>query len=253
MKQITSYLTLILTSFVLITACKKADFEEPLQQEEIAGAAANSKKPGSSTRIKTRTQGTETITFTYDAKGRLVSQESSINNDEIFAYSGKTAVTTKLYNPSGVLVSQSLYTLNSDGLATSASTSTMDIVFTYNAAKQKMSQEMTYPNGDIFLVSNVYVDGDLEQTESYHDGTVQWWREYTYYTDKPNTLNNEAYGKKFLGAESQHLLKSMIHVDKTNTMSKEDYVYEFDADSRVIKIKVMKDGVVKPDIIFTYY
>jgi hypothetical protein len=250
MKKIFIHPMSMLLSILFLAACTKNQL--PVLEEEIAGASNNAKKPASISLVKTKVQGNDTRTFSYDGKKRLVSSVSTQFNSMFYEYIGKNTVKNSLYYPGGGLAGQTTYTLNNTGLAVTYTAPGIQGSITYNNQKQVTKKEVFFMGGDFSKSDYTYVNDNITQIQNTYNGEPGWSKTFTYYLDKPNTFGNDAYGQTYLGVESKNLLKSMVFIFQGGSVT-ENYSYEFDEQGRVSKMTTVQNGVLQPDTFFTYY
>ena len=232
-------------SAVIFSSCKKDHQKEP---------------PGSvdmSNRVKTRTSNTGYVgvtTFTYDASGRLI-KESRPNGtwDEYEYLNG--IVNQKSINAQGNIIYILKNELGPDGLEFKSTWSNDPgayKAYEYNSNKQLVKFTSHSSGGEHYVSENFYTNGNCDSTRQYTDNVWNYTSIYTYYTDKPNNLDFQAYGKTYLGNASKNLLKSdhLIFSDGT-TAEGFNRVYEFDSKGRAVKAVSTGNGNVYATT-FTY-
>lgn len=258
MKKSINQIAIALLSIFLFIACKKNEVLKPSAAEEIA-VAGNAKKPQPViSKVHTRTTGNDVRTYTYDGMGRQLQSQSSVTNTSVYEYDG-SLVDHKLYYPGGTLSGTTVGQLNSNGLLTTYTSTNANGTFalsgtySYNAQGQQTGQEVSFVNGDHAVGTFQFQSGNLVDIKSHLNGALSWTKSFTYYGNKVNTLNNEAFGQPYYGTSSKNLVKSMVFTITGGATTTENYDYEFDSQGRVAKVKTVKNGAQQPDILYTYY
>ncbi len=162
--------------------------------------------------------------YTYDSKGRLVSQ---INGDFTMKYSYTSAnliSSTFIIKDIDTVENYKFnYILDSKGKAIKSYQVGKIDTFQINYSADGYSLGSSSSNSQFEVVGENVVK---------KDGYT-----YEYYLDKINVLSNANRGIYFMGKDSKNLVKSQKSVDGgTSTMSPTtQYTYEFDSKNRVIK------------------
>lgn len=257
MKKVFVYTFICVSSLVLITSCSKTDLSNPSEEQQLAqsGNSPEAKGPPASAvvRVKTRTFNGDLRTYTYDASNRSLGSTSVSYNSVTYQYPDASHIHSIIKYPGGSIAGETDYELNSKGLISKATASTLQGFYTYNGKKQLIKHIVNFTNGDIATGDFTYTSGNLTSIQSLTNGSPSWNKTFTYYTNIDNVLSNEVFGESFTGAESKNLVKSMSFVINGGSTTTENYTYEFDAQGRVTKQKVVKNGVLQPDILYTYY
>ncbi len=163
--------------------------------------------------------------YTYDSKGRLVSQ---INDYSTSTYSYISAnlisvTTNDKYDGSVQNNNNSYnYVLDSKGIATK-----------YYTDLSKDTILLYYSPEGFSLGTNLNYDIEVK------DGNVvnRLKIAFEYYLDKNNTIGSANKGVSFFGKDSKNLVKSerWVAVGSNPMSSSSEYLYEFDSKNRVIK------------------
>ena len=250
MKKIANQIPLILLSVFFFTACKKSDLPEaPQPIGEIATV-----KPQATviSRVKSRKIGTEITNFTYDGYGRQNQASSNENNSYIYQ-NGNSSIKATVYLNNGILYQQYLYLLNSKGLAEKKDGGGYYTNYTYNAKKNLVNELTVTGDGATTEVIYTYSQGNITEIKTFYGNIHSQTRTFTYYTDKINSLDNEAFGQSYLGLASKNLVKSMILTSAAGVvLNTQTYEYEFDGQGRVVKKKKFYNGSAWPDELYTY-
>ena len=169
-------------------------------------------------------------TASYDANGRIISQISKYNNNNIFSFSiiySSSSMFTINQSYKGIdtsFTNKSFYFLDTKGLAYKYCTE----------GKQDTTNYYYSPDG--FLK----YDNKDEVVEVVNGNVVkQGNTTYEYYLDKTNTTGNAYRGINFLGNESKNLVKKekFTYDNMGGSSFTEEYLYtyEFDSKNRVSK------------------
>jgi len=167
-------------------------------------------------------------TASYDANGRIISQVSKHNNNNIFTfsiiYSSSTMLTVN-ESYKGIdtsFTNKMLYFLDTKGLAykycTVGKKDTINFYYSPDGFLKYGNEVVEVVNGNVVKQGNTT---------------------YEYYLDKTNTIGNAYRGINFLGNESKNLVKSEKYTNDNmggSSFTEEYlYTYEFDSKNRVIK------------------
>ncbi len=200
----------------------------------VAMVASSCKKEDvSPTRIKTvtytDTQGSSSMveTYEYDDMDRLSKVLIGDSVAATFSYNDLTVVEK-------TDAGNAVYTLNSDGYVSSINFSYSTLVDFYYGSIGYVSQTV---QGN---VQKNYVWNNENLTSVYGSDTL----EYTYLSDKFNTIGNEYKGQAFLGKDSKNLVNTVTYSAGPTTLT---YAYEYDGD------KVSKRTLGTAVEIYTYY
>jgi hypothetical protein len=235
---------IFISGTVLFTACKKDNSALTPQSEEIA--TQKSRKPVTSTRVKTEVSNSVTKTYTYNA---------DLNS---FGYTGTVYKTYAYPDGSHIIeggntILETHYDVNKKGLIEKGTNTNGQTFYFYNT-KNQLIETFTQSGGDIDVLTYIYnKDGNLDTLKigPSVDITASY-QTFTYYTDKLNVLNNETFGEGFRGVQSKNLVKSIAFHGLYNT-SVTNKTYSFDAMGRVTKVGSTYDGTPLPDVTYTYY
>jgi hypothetical protein len=201
----------IFLAFILIgnlVSCKK---------EEIKPQEAT---PLVFSRVKWVINNTNDTTFyNYDSSGRLIklltkSENSASNDQSEYIYESPTKIIQKYVGNSETAVIT--FMLNENGYAVTRIENEDTTFFQYDKngfEKLSDNENLVVLNGNI-----------LKREEGIN---IQ---EFTYYSDKLNSLSYQMFGINFQGKDNVNLVKS----EKTNEY-KVEYSYEFDTKGRVVK------------------
>lgn len=213
----------------------------------------------SAERVKTETSARSTVNYFY---GPDKSLSYTINNMGIKdTYKAEGNVLHELISDTvhGQSVSSTIY-LDAKGFADSSSTVTpggvyLDI-FTHNADGNATTQKKTVNGQMVNNLKFVFTDGNQSQVSVLDTANTEQVKVYfTYYTDKPYSLRNENYGRKFLGNDSKNPIKSFVQIRVPNdTMRVFTFKYNYDDKGRVSsKVVSDKSGMVIDSTTVSYY
>jgi len=233
---------------IAFTSCKKEVGPNTVtgNDDAIQSSAANQGKPVPSyTRIKTKMIGSTVYSYSYNGSGD-VTKEKYGNDSVVFTYPDNTHITEVAsanadYN----------YVLNSKGLVVTTNASYGTITTSYYNAKKQLIETIAQDNGIVSDSKYTYVNGNLDKLEFYYNGVLSTTYKYTYYLDKANVLNNDVFGKPWLGVGSKNLLKS-IEVTNAGVTGVIAYTYMFDPVGRVTAAHLTANGNPYQDIVYTY-
>jgi len=247
MKKIFQSFLIVLAGATMFTACKKSETLTPVQPVEETQAINAKGQPGASvTRIKTKTQGIQTINYSYDAQWRALEITGSVPIH--FEYPNATHVNELNWNDS------TYYTLNSKGLVNTTVAKQWTKTSTYNSKNQLINESSVYNSGGVITIDYIYVGGNLDHANYYYNGTLTYIFEYTYYS-KANVMDNDVFGLSFKGVGSKNMVNALKVSAAANPsnfyINTYDYVY--DALGRVIKVMEVEAGTPLQDVIYTYF
>lgn len=196
--------------------------------------------PGNNTttsKIKTWASNSGITTFTYDAQGRCTEENYSNGGKTTYEYQ-PGLVTEKKYNAANVNTSTFIYELNTEGL-TIKETRQQNPSFSestiYNSDKQVL-KHITLINGNTQVSDYFYSGGNCDSVRFTSNGNWSSTVIKTFYTDKPNSLNNDAEGVSFFGKSDKNLLKTEQYTYPDGTKVDISYfTYEFDSKGRAVK------------------
>ncbi len=222
--------------------------------------ACNTKKGGSSDRVKTETSGRgsvmsyfynpdKSLSYTVNNTGVKTSYKTEgniIRENIVDSMRGQNITSTLYLNAKGYVdsstataqgsVYSNVYTHNADGYMTGAIEKMNGNVVSHTT--------FTYKDGNQTVVSVLDTAG-APQVNVYFD----------YYTDKPYSLRNENYGRTFYGVDSKNAIKSVVQVRPAgDTLRAFNFKYNYDDKGRVIaKIVSDKTGMLLDSSNVTYY
>ncbi len=211
-------------------------------------------------KIKAQTSAIDTISYTYDANGRVITQLFSLNKAKAeYTYSPGEVKKTFFYN--GIPGEYYTFHLNGDGLAikvTSSRGAGYTVDYTYNPDKT-MSSAIDQNSTDYYQANYFYSNGNIDSTR-YFDKNGNWTTTAynSYYTDRPG-YGREIRGENFWGKESKNMLKKsqVLYIHGNTVYSQDEHEYVYDTKGRFIneKITYIKAGIVTRVYTadFTYY
>lgn len=215
--KLTAYtIVLFLAVAMVASSCKKDDTTDDIDTT-----------PKIKTLLRTYSNVTDTTTYAYDSQGRLVKE---IINGQASNYSYGSNNIWVVYD-SGDTAEE--YILNSDGYAASKRYVNMYILnYAYDADGHRISQDGFY--------TYTWVSGNMT-VEAGSSSSA----EYTYATDKANTIGNANRGQKYLGTDSKNLANTVKY---SGSSTSNTIQYDYDSENRVIRKSY--EGFVE---LYTYY
>ena len=238
-----------LTAFIIIpgllffVACKKDNSALAPQSEKLVTQKVN--KPSAPTRVKTEISNYASKTYYYNADLNSLGYTGSLS--ATYSYPDALHIIE-----AGTAVLETHYDLNKKGLIEKGINTNSDIYYLYNSKNQLTERFIQGHDGDIDVLIYIYKDGNLDSLKSFAGDILSSYQTFTYYTDKPNVLNNETFGEAFRGAESKNLLKSSTFHGFNDTQVR-DYSYSFDALGRVTTKSNTINGNPEFNFAYTYY
>lgn len=228
---------------VLLTACSKnnTDAPAPVTGNTVA-------------KVKTWTSS-YTSTYFYDAQGRLTKYENSDGSRVEQEYQPGIVI-RKVYNSAGVFQYSYKNELNADGYlgrTTLSSNPNYEILYVYNPDKT-LAKQISNISGNHQVIDYFYSNGNCDSMRfTGNNGNWSSTIAKTYYTDKANVLTDANTGDDFYYKASKNMLKTELYKypdGSTNDLS--TYVYDFDAQGRVIKQTRTQGGNIGITLL-TYY
>jgi hypothetical protein len=220
-------LVLIVVSFFV--SCKKESTNQP-PANPGGGSTTVSK-------IKEWTNNSGMTTYTYDASGRCTQYLYSSGAKNTFEFLSNKII-QRQFNNAGINDFTREYEVGANGLVskeTRPNDPNFDAVFIYNSDKQVV-KKIYHQNGSTQTVDYFFSNGNCDSARFSTNNIWSSTTRFTYYTDKPNTISNDAFGMQFFGKDSKNLLKSEQYVYSDGTqVGPIVRVYEFDAAGKVIK------------------
>lgn len=188
---------LALVAFIFTIACKKD-------------------KTTPQPKVKTKTEGGITQIYAYDAQGRLnqIQYSSSASRDTVIYKTDSVSVYTI---SSGSLSLRYGVPLNSKGLASNYSTGLFSSeIYLYNSDDYRVRTEFSgiiSSARDTAIVSNGNFIKHIKTTYEILV-TTQLVDDYTF-SDKSNSLSNEALGIQYNGKSNKNLISSRVSTNTT--------------------------------------
>ena len=221
-----SLMLLIVSIVIFVEGCKKENNTPPFSL------------------IKTQTSnGTFTVTFSYDAQNRITNIASNTGQRTSYLYNGNY-ITYIDSDGSNITIIHSV--LNNRGLTevswTENSGDTLHWTYDVNGhnigiAANHSNEIKTWLNDNL---ENDYNAG-FSDTTNYA---------YTYYSGKESSLTNSNYGRQFEGVDSKNLIQTETYT--FNGIFTTQYSYEYDTYGRVSKRTRQANGITSQET-FTYY
>jgi hypothetical protein len=239
-----------------MTSCTKKDSDTP-----------SPATPGVP-KIKTATEYYGTYEYStayrYDAAGRLTGGTYSDSGYFHVVY-GTGTVEINEYSSAGIMQYKTVYTLNSSGLAVSAtgtdyykggvnrfrslwcrnilktissktdSSVSSTVTYEYDI-EGYLIRETYYETYDTTVFTYVVENGNtVSMSYIIYDIPMTFY--YQYLTDKTNTIGEQNMGITFLGKQDKNLIQSIQYIYDTIAVS-----YEFDSKSRVSKRSIVGEN-----------
>jgi len=237
-------LLLLATATGLLVSCSKNNNNSPV----------NNPTPGSF-RVKTYSSNYGTTTYTYDAQGRLILKVFGNGAKSEYNYSTPNKVIESYYFSNGNLEGTGEFDLDANGLMIKEvySDGPANLYTTDYDANKNVIKEVHNINGNISVLDYFYTNGNLDSMQYKTNGSLYHTTIYSYYTDKPDLLNNDIWGQGYEGYYGKHLLKKeqTRYTDGT-TDNVWEYTYEYDSKGRVSKCN-SKNGQNTEVSYYTYY
>lgn len=233
----------------LLFSCKK---ESVINNNNGNG---NGPVPEPVSKIKTVSVGSLQHTLTHDALGRRTQAISNSGSKFFYDYTTAGKVTYKQFNDAGVNDITAIFDLSADGLdikETLPSSPSQSATRSYNSDKQ-VAKVITDYGSQVNTEDYFYSKGNCDSIRHSTDGNWVYTVVQTYYTDKLNSLTNDALGLLYYGKSSKNLVKTeQSFYPGGGTGQIANMTYEFDAKDRVIKKTTTKGANVFINLI-TYF
>jgi hypothetical protein len=254
MKNLFNYLTicLLLITILFSSSCnKKKDTTTP-----STPATAKILKE-----ISHSTTSIDTTKYFYNSSGKPVKITSSSDTSYTTIEYSSTAVTLKFFDKNNVLTTQEIFNLNSSGLATTAvvtdfTKSSKSNILLRNRIFSKGNNSTSY-NFSYTYDSNGYLTHEIKSfpgatiTDNYtisNGNTISYTEvqvagsttnnssgNYTFLTDKTNTIGMQNCGIAFLGKDNKNLESVLVRTYSSGSNTT-NYNYEYDSKNRVTKM-----------------
>jgi YD repeat-containing protein len=221
--------------------------------------ACNNKADFSKARVKKTSSVRGSTEYTYGADGNITTTKSSDGTFISYKYSGSTIAENMADSSRNLFINSTIY-LNSSGLADSTVSNYQDEkylkTYTHNAGGF-ITESRDYAMGQMQDLSSSEVKDGNQTTATISDSASKPMFKvfFEYFQDKPNSVNYENYGMKFLGADSKNLIKKMVQLLPTgDTLRVNSFSYHYDDKGRVTsKITFdMKRGIVADSTAYSY-
>lgn len=212
-------ISLLLFAIAILLSCSKKD-----NTTEV---------PEQISKVKKVASGSESVSYTYDANGRVTS-EIITANQSIATYTYLTGEIKKTFTDLGSSYTYFL-TLNSDGLMikSTSTVNTNTIEYTYNADKTKSSEKLTFPTYGLRF-DYFYSNGNIDSIRHFDEtGRLTNTTYYSYYLDQPQKLSYSSFGADYYGKDTRNMLKSKKNSYATTSYLQENYEYTYDSNGRV--------------------
>jgi YD repeat-containing protein len=236
-------LLLLVAATGLLISCSKNKNDSPVNPST------------GSFRIKTYSSDNGTSNYTYDSKGRLISRVYPDGAKSEFDYSNPNKIINNYYFPDGSLEGTGEYDLNAAGLIVKKvySDGPANVyTFEYDASKN-IIKEIHDVNGNVSVLDYFYTNGSMDSVRYKWNGNLHYTVIYSYYTDKANVLDNDAWGQEYEGHYGKYLLKKEeTRYADGSPSSIWEQSYEFDPKGRVSKRTAQKESNTEVSY-YTYY
>ncbi len=217
-------------------------------------------------KVKTKTEGGITQTYTYDAQGRQLQifyNTLSLHDTVIYR---TDSILFLSVSSTGVLTQSFAMPVNSLGLVTGYASSLFSSEsYAYNSDKYRIltnTNSLFSSTKDTAYISNGNVIRNISTTNSSFT-TTQEVHDYTF-SDKSNSISNEAFGLQYKGKSNQQLINTEIATSTTiscpapscgsPTTRTYNYTYEFDSNGWVTKRTITDVGASTSTVTsYTYY
>lgn len=238
-------LLLLVAAAGLLISCSKNNNDSPGSPNPSTG----------SFRIKTYTSDNGSTNYTYDSKGRLISKVYSDGAKREFDYTNPNKIIDNYYFANGNLESTGEYDLNAAGLVIKKvySDGPANLYTTNYDANKNIIKEVNTVNGNVSVLDYFYTNGNLDSLRYKWNGSYHYTIIYSYYTDKADVLNNDAWGQGYEGYYGKYLVKKEeTRYADGSPSSTWEMTYEFDAKGRASK-RTAKKGQTINISYYTYY
>ncbi len=226
----------IILLFSVIAFCQLSCMQENLEPA-IVGDWHGSDPPPTVPKIKREYNTNDSTTYTYDAKGRLLSYEYSEGDRSEYAYH-QDYIERTIFGADGSFTGVQTFYLNDKGLVIKTEytgSPDSETRYEYNDEEQVIKTTIQSPVST-FEGFYAYKDGNIEQVVYKTNGVFSYAYKYSYYTDLPNGLSNENWGNMYLGKDNKNLVKVWYGVGQDGkTFNQTAYLYSLDNKGRVIK------------------
>lgn len=213
----------------------------------------------------------ESESYRYDSQGRLMEMNTGDAYKVVLEYS-PSMVTAKEYDE-GELDYTTILNIDSKGLCSSSQSDDGNITYTYDAngyRKTSVEQDGSSTYTESYTVSNEnyvtittenkYTTSESSQVKksgrfgksafikvlgmsrhaqntlkSASDQISTYKTDYSFYTDKTNTIDFENMGIFFLGKQNKNPVRQEIETFSEGPGGTIDYTYEYDAKGRITK------------------
>ena len=206
-------------------------------------------------RAKSYTDDNGTTNYTYDSKGRLISEVYGNGAKSEYDYSNPNKILNNYYFSNGTLEGTGEYDLNAAGLIVKRvySDGPANVYTTEYDASKNVIKKVNTVNGNVSVIDYFYTNGNLDSSRykwnsDYYSTTI-----YSYYTNKADLLNNDIWGVSYEGYYGNHLMKKEeTRYADGSPGSIWEYTYEFDSKGRVAK-RISQYGANTITAYYNYY
>ncbi len=242
MKKQLLFITAVL-SLVFCFSCKKEN-----TTNTPGNPAANNVK------VKTQTGNWGTTTYTYDGNGRVTLEQNSSGSKVTYDYQNGMVI-KKQYNTGGVNDFTAQFEVGANGLIikeTHPNSPTYVSISVYNNDQEIVKRTITQ-NGVTDAFDYFYSNGNCDSVRNSSNGNWNSTEVYTYFTDKLNSLDNNAYGLPYFGKGNKNLVKTeQWFYSGGQSTSLYNYSYEWDGNGMVSKETVTWNANINISY-FTYF
>ena len=241
----TKFAVVLVTLFVVISACKKTSVFSGSKVKTMANFS-----PGSGGYIQT---------YTYNANGTVSTMVRNDGIKMIVYYQGDT-VTVATVNGLGQTTSATEYILNTSGWA---DTSQGQLVAQHNSnsyqydANGHLTQLKTFVNHILTAQDNYTINSAKNNTYTQHINSsgVSTYDYYVFASSNANTIGVQNTGQYYLGVSSTNLIQTDVQLNQNlDTTDIVSYRYRYDGSSNVdTMVSYHRNGNLKDSVIYTYY
>lgn len=220
---------------VAFIACDKAEFDS-ITPESPVGTRA----PQNKSLVKEQIGDDYTGTFKYNNKGQIIEELYNSGDYKITYTYLPNLVEMKEFDSAGTLLKTTIMKLNPKGLVIEFVESGLPrtMYFQYDSKNRVTKEWIIYDDGsmgnEFFFFYNSA--GDMVKDSLQKPDGV--WTVYVndFYTDVPNTIAHENYGKNFFGKQSKHCMKRRVMTSSIGELITYDFTLPVqDAEERVVE------------------
>ena len=222
---------------VAFMSCDKAEFDSIIPESSVS-ARVPQNKPF----VKTETGNDYAGTFTYNNKGQIVEELYTLANGDMHQITYTylpNLVEMKEFDSTGTLLQLTTMKLNNKGLVIELKQSGIPRTSYYQYDnKDRVIKEYSINDdgsmGNTFFYFWNSAGDQVKDSLSKPDG---YWGVYNnaFYTNIPNTIAHENYGKNFFGKQSKHYMQRRVMTSSESELHVFDFLSPVqDAQDRLI-------------------